>query len=159
MAKNILAIVPSLGFLLLFWRTVVSLTSSMSTRFDIPVRTIFHESGFLELQLSRTKKMNSLDTESLLLLESALESVTTSRGRCKGILITAVSGRAFCAGGDIAHVAGLTAAQQIAFLHLEYGVHQRIMELWLLHDVPVVAIADGIVMGAGAGLFMAAQFR
>ena len=42
-------------------------------------------------------------------------------------------------------------------LHLEYSVHQLVFEARA--RVPVVAIADGIVMGAGAGLFMAASTR
>ena len=48
-------------------------------------------------------------------------------------------------------------AQQVEFLHLEYSVHQRLFETAL--RLPVVAVADGIVMGAGAGLWMAANVR
>jgi len=48
---------------------------------------------------------------------------------------------------------------QVEFLHLEYSVHQRLFEASTCLALPVVAIADGIVMGAGAGLWMASNVR
>ena len=48
---------------------------------------------------------------------------------------------------------------QAEFLHLEYSVHQRLLEAWSVKGLPVVAVADGIVMGAGAGLWMASNIR
>ena len=74
------------------------------------------------------------------------------------VLLTAVEGKAFSAGGDIKHVDALPShREKVEFLHLEYSVHQRLFEL--AQRVPVIAVGDGIVMGAGAGLFMAAGVR
>jgi len=78
---------------------------------------------------------------------------------CRGILLSAFEGRAFCSGADIKHVASLTHSEQVEFLSLEYSVHQRLLEAHTKHNIPVLALADGIVMGAGAGLWMAAQTR
>jgi enoyl-CoA hydratase/carnithine racemase len=47
----------------------------------------------------------------------------------------------------------------VSFLYLEYSVHQKLFEAWALKSLPVVAVADGIVMGAGAGLWMASSMR
>jgi len=52
-----------------------------------------------------------------------------------------------------------SARSQVSFLHLEYSVHQKLLEAWALKSLPVVAVADGIVMGAGAGLWMASSVR
>jgi len=38
-------------------------------------------------------------------------------------------------------------------------VRQKLLEAWALKSVPVVTIADGIIMGAGAGLWMASSLR
>ena len=118
-----------------------------------PVEATLHASGVLELRLCRVEKFNALDSTMLELLHAALDA---RLGECSSVLLTAAPGRAFCAGADVKHLSGLpSAAERLAFLHSEYSLHQRLYAA----AVPVVALCDGIVMGAGAGLFMAASVR
>jgi enoyl-CoA hydratase len=135
--------------------------ASVSETFEAPleapklVETVYHANGLLELRLNRPSKFNSLDREMLEAIGAALRGP-----RPAGILLSAVPGKAFCAGGDIKYASELpTALEKVDFLHLEYSVHQALFEAWAVHTLPVVAVADGIVMGAGAGLFMAANTR
>jgi enoyl-CoA hydratase/carnithine racemase len=126
------------------------------------VTTLHPANQYLEIRLNRPAKFNSLDTEMLTLIRDALDA---HAAELKGVILSAaLGGRAFSAGGDIKHVAALPdAAARVDFLHLEYSVHQRLHAL--AHgtgpdpQVPVIAVGDGIVMGAGAGLFMAASER
>ena len=125
------------------------------------VLTTLHANKYLEIKLNRPRKFNSLDTEMLTLIRDALDEHGSS-GELEGVVLSAAEGKAFCAGGDIKHVDGLPdAAARVEFLHLEYLVHQRLFELSRVgpKPVPVIAVGDGIVMGAGAGLFMAASVR
>lgn len=128
-----------------------------SQEVELPVViTTLHANKYLEICLNRAKKFNSLNTEMLTIIRDALDE---HADEIRGVLLSAVEGRAFCAGGDIKHVSGLGSEEErIRFLHLEYSVHQRLFEL-NTGGVPVIAVGDGIVMGAGAGLFMAAGIR
>ena len=114
-----------------------------------------HSSGWLELRLNRPDKLNALSVE---LVDALWEQTNAARERkVKGVLLTAEPGRAFCAGGDIREVSSLPLADGQAFLAKEYAV------MLALHDLnrekPVVALADGFVIGAGGGLFMSAGTR
>lgn len=116
-----------------------------------------HDNGFIEIRLNRPKKYNSLDADMLRSIRDCLDENIPS---CRGVILCAVEGRAFCAGADVKYVASLSPqTERIEFLALEYGVHQRLLEAHAKHAIPVVAVADGIVMGAGAGLWMAASVR
>jgi enoyl-CoA hydratase len=68
------------------------------------------------------------------------------------VVITGAGGRAFCAGGDlrILYDLGKTGryAEQLSFWREEYCLNRRIK----LYPKPYVALADGIVMGGGAGI-------
>ena len=101
------------------------------------VRATLHPNGYLELCLNRARKLHSLDTEMLTLLRDALathapplpsgafsgeEEAAATRAPCRAIVIRSapLGGRAFCAGGDVAHVAALGGARErVEFLHLE----------------------------------------
>ena len=120
-----------------------------------PVQVTTHSNGYLELRLNRTAKFNSLDTEMLEIISRALDD---HLGSATGIVLSAAPGRAFCAGGDIKHVVSLPAEERRPFLHLEYSVHSRLQQA-AAQGLPVIAVGDGIIMGAGAGLFMAASVR
>jgi len=63
-------------------------------------------------------QFNSLDSEMLTIINAALDahlgdgSVSPS---CAGVLITAVEGRAFCAGGDVNHLASLSREDKVRY--------------------------------------------
>lgn len=111
--------------------------------------------GWLELRLRRQEKLNALSVE---LVDALAEQASLAKAPdvC-GVLLTAEPGRAFCAGGDIKQVAALPIPDGQKFLQAEYALMLALHEL--REEKPVVAIADGLVLGAGAGLFMAADTR
>ena len=115
-----------------------------------------HPSGMLELRLARQEKLNALSPELLdLLREQAARAKVDAQVR--GLMLTAEPGRAFCAGGDIKGVQALPLEEGRQFLAHEYELMLNLFEL--NQRMPVVALADGLVLGAGAGLFMAAGAR
>jgi enoyl-CoA hydratase len=75
------------------------------------------------------------------------------------VLVKAVPGKAFCAGGDIRAVteearrAGVDAA--LGFFHDEYRLNWRIHH----YPKPYVALLDGIVMGGGVGISVHGAWR
>ena len=114
-----------------------------------------HSSGWLELTLNRPDKLNALSSQ---LIDSLMEQVVVARSAdVTGVLLTAAPGRAFCAGGDIREAASLPLADGRDFLRREYLLMLALKELNA--EKPVVALADGFILGAGAGLFMAADAR
>ena len=114
-----------------------------------------HPSGWLELRLNRPEKLNALSLE---LVDALTDQVAdASSADVCGVLLSAAPGRAFCAGGDISQVASLPLAKGQAFLNREYRLMMALHEIG--RTKPVVALADGFVIGAGAGLFMAASHR
>jgi enoyl-CoA hydratase len=120
-----------------------------------PLHVTRHASGWLELTLNRPEKLNALSSELVNLLSE--QAVSARAPGVKGVLLTASPGRAFCAGGDIREVAAMPLTGGQEFLRQEYQLMQTLKELNA--EKPVVALADGFVIGAGGGLFMAAGTR
>lgn len=115
-----------------------------------------HRTGLLELRLDRQPKLNALNPE----LVDALHSQVFGRAAdadVTGVLLSAAPGRAFCAGGDIREVAALPLEDGKQFLRREYELMLGLAELNC--KKPVTALADGLVLGAGFGLFMSAGTR
>ena len=109
------------------------------------------------LTLNRPHAHNALTAE---MCEAICEALLAWRddGDVRSVLIDGSGHRAFCAGGDIRHVAqsgagdGVLAAR---FFRSEY----RMNELLFRYPKPVVAIMDGITMGGGVGISMPARYR
>ena len=119
-----------------------------------------HPSGLLELRLAREAKLNALNPELISLLNEQA-SRATEDAEVKGVLLTAnpraKGAPAFCAGGDIKGVSELPLADGKQFLNDEYTLMLRLHELNRIK--PVIALANGLAFGAGAGLFMSAGTR
>lgn len=68
------------------------------------------------------------------------------------VVIEGVGGKAFCAGGDIRAIRGLSLAGQYdeveTFFAAEYALNQAIAD----YSKPFVALVDGICMGGGIGI-------
>ena len=75
-----------------------------------------------------------------------------ARSAITRVIITGAGGKAFCAGGDLRILYDLGKAgrhaEQLSFWRQEYCLNRRIK----LYPKPYVALADGIVMGGGAGI-------
>ena len=115
-----------------------------------------HACGVLELRLARADKLNALNPPLLDRLHEELDRCEADEG-VHTLLLSSEAGRAFCAGGDIREVAALDADAGGRFLAREYALMLRLHAL--NRRTKVVALADGLILGAGAGLFMAAQAR
>jgi enoyl-CoA hydratase len=132
-----------LACLLLLWTSAEALDAVLVQR---PTA----QAGALLLQLNRAKQLNALNEECFTTIRQELQHDSTSE-----VLLYAVPGRAFSAGGDIKAVAALSAAAGREFLLDEYSLMLQLH----MRQATVAAVADGIVMGAGAGLFMSTKLR
>lgn len=71
------------------------------------------------------------------------------------VVVKAVPGKAFCAGGDVRWIASLDSLdKQLQFFAEEYRLNQ------LIHDYkkPYIALMDGITMGGGVGISLHGRY-
>lgn len=107
--------------------------------------------AMLHIRLDRPEALNSLSLGMVRHLAAVLDAVR-AEDRFRLILMTGSGRKAFCAGGDIKHVALLvrqgdrTAAE--AFFREEYALDLAVHRF----PKPVVVIAHGVTMGGGLGL-------
>jgi len=103
------------------------------------------------ITLNRPKALNALTLNMVREMAGALDRWERDPGVTR-VIITGTGGKAFCAGGDIRILYNLGKAgrhaEQLNFWRQEYRLNRRIK----LYPKPYVALADGIVMGGGAGI-------
>jgi enoyl-CoA hydratase len=103
------------------------------------------------ITLNRPKALNALTLNMVREMTDALDRWEREPGVTR-VIITGAAGKAFCAGGDIRILYDLGKAgrhaEQLSFWRQEYCLNRRIK----LYPKPYVALADGIVMGGGAGI-------
>ncbi|KAG1461056.1 hypothetical protein G6F46_005756 [Rhizopus delemar] len=113
------------------------------------------------LTLNRPKKLNSLDTSLVLHLLRYLKTCEFSRD-IKLVLLKG-SGKTFCAGGDLKHVADMFLDAPDAYTALSnirnYSQIYGILHLLATMTTPVVTMMDGITYGAGCAISAFSQFR
>ncbi len=103
------------------------------------------------ITLNRPKALNALTLNMIREMAAALDKwegdATVSR-----VIVKGSGNKAFCAGGDIRKMYELGRAgrhaDQLTFWREEYQLNRRIK----LYPKPYIALADGIVMGGGAGI-------
>jgi len=109
------------------------------------------------LMLNRPKALNALTLPMCESITAALKD-WESAPEIRAVLIEAVPGRAFCAGGDMRAIYELGKARDpraMEFFAKEYALNLAIAE----YPKPYVALLDGIVMGGGAGVSVHGKFR
>ena len=109
------------------------------------------------IRLNRPKSLNALTLPMVRLMRLALDAFLSDPSVVL-VVLEAVEGRAFCAGGDIRACAESGRAGDgvaEAFWREEYELIARLAA----SDKPIVALMDGIVMGGGAGLAMHLKHR
>ncbi len=103
------------------------------------------------ITLNRPKALNAL-TRGMVQRMSRVLSEWEADPAVTLIVVDAVGGRAFCAGGDVARLYAEGTAGNFAyctgFWAENYALNAQIAEL----GTPYVALMDGIVMGGGAGI-------
>lgn len=109
------------------------------------------------ITLNRPNALNSLNFEMIQAIHSKLQSWAVDK-EIKAVIIRAVPGRAFCAGGDLrltyeSMQTQSTAAMQ--FFHEEYLLNAFIHH----YPKPYIALLDGITMGGGVGISIHGSHR
>jgi enoyl-CoA hydratase len=108
-------------------------------------------SGIGILTLDRPEALNALNLEMIETVSAALRQ-WHAEPRIRAVLVKAVPGRAFCAGGDVRGVIEAAARDGVRaaarFFREEYRMNWRIGHL----GKPYVALLDGITMGGGVGI-------
>jgi len=108
--------------------------------------------------LNRPRALNALTHDMVRRLSRAL-ALWKDDPEVGGVVVRAVSGRAFCAGGDIRAIvetvrrSGIDAAAR--FFFDEYRMNWRIRRF----PKPYVALMDGITMGGGVGISVHGSHR
>ena len=103
-----------------------------------------HEGRLLHLTLNRPGKRNALDTTLCRALLDALEDA--ARDPAVGAILLTASGRAFCAGMDLAEIEEGSHAEEIDALH------ERLFTIGARLTKPLIAGVDGPALGGGTGL-------
>src|SRR3990167_6937496 len=99
--------------------------------------------------LNRPKALNALTYPMLIALQDQLSAWQEDKD-IHAVVVRAVEGRAFCAGGDIRHIyqLGRDNPETMAFFSHEYRLNRFIHEF----TKPYIALMDGITMGGGVGI-------
>ncbi|KAH6642298.1 3-hydroxyisobutyryl-CoA hydrolase mitochondrial precursor [Boeremia exigua] len=127
---------------------------------DNPDDVIFTNNyGVRSIQLNRPEKLNSLDGSMVRKIIPRLQE--WAKSELAGVVVIKGTGRAFCAGGDVAALAKANRRgpkgqkESSDYFALEY----KLDHLIATYTKPYVAIMDGITMGGGVGLSIHAPFR
>jgi enoyl-CoA hydratase len=119
---------------------------------------LFRREGALgRITLNRPKALNALTTQMVAAMGRQLTEWEED-ARVRAILIDAVPGRAFCAGGDIRAI--LDAAKRndgsdAEFFRTEYRLNAAIHRC----AKPYIALIDGYAFGGGLGVSMHGKYR
>ncbi len=101
------------------------------------------------ITLAKPETLNAV-TDSMLSAISEHLDLWEHDNRVEHVVIKAVEGRAFSAGGDIRHLyqCGISGDYDFDFFAREYALNVRIHH----YPKPYIALIDGIVMGGGVGV-------
>ncbi|KAF2653862.1 3-hydroxyisobutyryl-CoA hydrolase mitochondrial precursor [Lophiostoma macrostomum CBS 122681] len=121
--------------------------------------TFTNNYGVRSIELNRPKKLNSLNGSMARKIIPRLQE--WSKSELAGVVVIKGSGRAFCAGGDVAALAqwnkeGADGQQRSSDY---FGLEYKLDHLIATYSKPYVAFMDGITMGGGVGLSIHAPFR
>ncbi|MCI4320860.1 MAG: enoyl-CoA hydratase-related protein [Thermoplasmata archaeon] len=112
----------------------------------------------VELRLNRPERLNAFDVPSFERFRRALEEVAHD-GTVRAVIVTG-SGRAFCAGGDVAAMEEARVAGTLpTFFHDLTGEQERSVRTLVGMPKPVVAALPGVAAGGGLSLALAADWR
>jgi enoyl-CoA hydratase/carnithine racemase len=114
--------------------------------------------GVADVRLSRPDKLNALDPAMFAALIDAIDTL----GRTEGLRAVVLSGegRGFCAGLDMASMAGGgTGLDLAARTHGMANDFQQVAWGWRMLPVPVIAAVHGVALGGGLQIASGADIR
>ncbi|MGM0453582.1 MAG: enoyl-CoA hydratase-related protein [Thermodesulfobacteriota bacterium] len=106
------------------------------------------------LTLNRPDAMNAINFDMLYALKAQIDSVRFNP-EVRVVIITGAGQRAFCAGADLKERATLTDLQVKQFIHTIRNLFSDIAGL----NKPVIAAVNGVALGGGTELALAADIR
>jgi (methylthio)acryloyl-CoA hydratase len=119
---------------------------------NLPDSLVVSQRGAVTLvRLSRPDKRNALDTVMMAAIETIFRSPP---GGTRAIVLHGEGGH-FCAGADLAHVAGSDATAVLDFSRIAHRAFDQIE----YGAVPVIAVLHGAVIGGGLEIAAAAHIR
>lgn len=119
---------------------------------------LFSKQAHLQIiTLNRPKKLNSLDLSMIQKIHPKLESC--AKAKDVKVVVLNGSGRAFCAGGDVAALAESNKQGDHQKGKDYFAAEYRLDHLIATFPKPVVALVNGICMGGGVGLTINAPVR
>lgn len=120
--------------------------------------TIEFAEGIADVRLARPDKMNALDPAMFAGIADAIDQLTGMAG-LRAVVLSG-EGRAFCAGLDMASMAGGGTGLDIhARSHGEANLFQQVAWGWRTLPVPVIAAVHGIAFGGGFQILSGADIR
>lgn len=121
-----------------------------------PTILVGRHARMMSIVLNRPRVLNSLNLEMIRSIDHALDEIETDQSM-QFVLLSGAGERGFCAGGDIKALA--QAVQQKVSPTAEQILEEEYDLCLRLHRFPktLIALADGITMGAGFGLAAAAD--
>src|SRR5262249_29373647 len=119
---------------------------------------LFRREGAIgRITLNRPKALNALTYEMCAAMLARLRLWKDDPTIC-GVVLDAVPGRAFCAGGDIRAISDMGKKRDgsaEAFFTTEYRLNATIKHF----AEPYISLMDGIVMGGGVGISIHGPYR
>jgi len=121
--------------------------------------SITFEHGVADVRLVRADKLNALDPEMIEALAAAIDQLNARAG-LRAVVLSG-EGRAFCAGLDMASMAGLAGSDFdiMARTHGPANIFQQVCWGWRTLPVPVIAAVHGVAFGGGLQLMSGADIR
>jgi enoyl-CoA hydratase/carnithine racemase len=115
------------------------------------------EGGIADVRLIRTDKMNALDQGMFEGIVEAIQTLEMTAGL--RVVVLSGDGKAFCAGLDMASMAGGSGNNLGARVHGDANVPQQVAWGWRKLAVPVIAAVHGVAFGGGFQIMSGADIR
>lgn len=122
--------------------------------------SISFENGIADVRLNRADKMNALDPAMFEGITAAIAELERMEGL--RVVVLSGTGRAFCAGLDMASMASGGASKDLDIRARTHGlanIFQQVAWGWRELGVPVIAAVHGVAFGGGFQIMSGADIR